>query len=67
MFALAVFGWNLRCSDYEQMGLSHWLPYKYNILLQAALRPIDAKRFVVQSIRGIGVLTLSWIYPCRRN
>jgi putative transposase len=54
-------------SAYKRQGLPTWLYENYNILLQAVLRPVGIKGFVILPKRWVVERTFAWINRCRRN
>lgn len=54
-------------SAYKRQGLPSWLHETYNIVLQAVLRPVGIKGFVILPKRWVVERTFAWIGRCRRN
>ena len=54
-------------SAYKRQGLPNWLQDNYKIILQAILRPVGIKGFVVLPKRWVVERTFAWISRCRRN
>lgn len=54
-------------SAYKRQGLPSWLFETYNILLQAVLRPVGIKGFMILPKRWVVERTFAWINRCRRN
>ena len=54
-------------SAYKRQGLPSWLHETYNIVIQAVLRPVGIKGFVILPKRWVVERTFAWIGRCRRN
>ncbi len=52
---------------YKRQGLPNWLYETYHILLQAVLRPVGIKGFVILPKRWVVERTFASINGCRRN